>query len=104
MIDFLGMQLVTWAGDYVLGRSLDFSSRAVKAQWQLSSKLPKVSRSWAQVRNELAEVGLLYNAKGDDDGYLDQIELEIAVMPSLGEAGYVYESTEQKSFVRVSPF
>jgi len=93
MIDLLGVQLVAWVGDYVLGKSFGFTSRAVKAQWQLSSKLPIVNRNWAKVRNELAEVGLLYNPEGDDDdGYLDQIDLKIAVLPSLGEAGYVYES------------
>jgi len=46
------------------------------------------------IRDEVAEVGLLYEPQdGTEDGYLDQIRVEVALLPSLGEAGYVYEST-----------
>lgn len=62
--------------------------RTVVARWHLDSKMDVVNRSYKKVRNELSEVGLL--AEGV---YLDSIELEVALLPNFGEAGYVFEKT-----------
>jgi len=66
----------------------------VAAHWSLANKMPQVSSAWNKVRAELYDVGLLYAPENEDDGgYLDQIELEVAAIHSLGEAGYVFERT-----------
>lgn len=45
--------------------------------------MPRVSRAWAQVRDELCDVGLL-----DDGMFLDRIELEVeAIASSDGSVG-----------------
>ena len=62
--------------------------RIAIARWHLDSKMDAVNRSYNKVRHELSEVGLLA-----DDVYLDSIELEVSLLPSYGEAGYVYEQT-----------
>lgn len=77
---------------YFLSKSTKWTGKTLHAYWHLNARMPTVNRNWHQVRCELAEVGLLYEpASEDDGGYLDQIELQIAALPSLGEAGYVYE-------------
>lgn len=48
--------------------------------------MDKVNRAYNKVRNELAEVGLLY-----DDVYLDKVELVITDVKSKGERGFVFE-------------
>lgn len=61
--------------------------RRTAAAWNsLDQHMPKVNRAFKQVRNELCEVGLLA-----DGVYLDKIDLKISVIPSNGEAGYVFE-------------
>ena len=66
--------------------------RTAEAWWNLDSQMPKVDRSYNQVRSELEEVGLLYYPVDENDGgYLEQIEVVIASMPSSGEAGFVYD-------------
>lgn len=82
---------------------VEFGARAIVGHWNLAERMPHVNRAWRTARRELEEVGLLYDANLDSDdledsgddggsgGYLDQIELEIASLPSIGEAGYVYE-------------
>lgn len=50
-------------------------------------KQKKVELAFNRVRNELCQVGLLA-----DGVYLDEIELCISGIPSLGEAGFVYDS------------
>ncbi len=62
--------------------------RSLSPSWRnLDAQMPMVDRAFNQVRGELCEVGLLA-----DGIYLDQIELAVAILPSLvGEAGYVYE-------------
>lgn len=73
----------------------DFGSRALRAHWNLNGQMPQVNRAWNIVRSELADVGLLYNPIDDSDGgYLDQIELQVSWLPSVGEAGYVYEEVD----------
>lgn len=62
--------------------------RIASAHWSLDSRMGDVNRAYNKVRGELAEVGLLA-----DGVYLDDIELEVALLPSFGEAGYVYEQT-----------
>lgn len=60
---------------------------ALSPSWRnLDAHMPMVNRAFNQVRGELCEVGLLA-----DGMYLDQIELVVAILPSLGEAGYVFE-------------
>lgn len=49
--------------------------------------MKKINTAYNQVRSELEELGLLY-----DGVYLDKIELQISRIPSLGEAGFVYDS------------
>lgn len=48
--------------------------------------MDKVDRAYNFVRNELAELGLLY-----DGIYLDKVELEVTNVKSRGETGYVFE-------------
>jgi hypothetical protein len=84
---------------HLLGRvmkpAIDFGGRATKAHWNLRKQMPQVDRAWNNVRSELADVGLLYPPAGENDGgYLDQIEVQIAWLPSLGEYGYVYEGVD----------
>ena len=55
------------------------ATRSAVARWRLDSKMDRVNRSFQKVRNELCEVGLL-----DDGVYLDCIDLEVALLPSLG--------------------
>jgi hypothetical protein len=47
----------------------------------------RVDAAYNRVRNQLAEIGLLA-----DGVYLDEIELCVSAIPSLGEAGFVYDS------------
>lgn len=51
------------------------------------SRQKQIDQAWHQVRRELYAVGLL--AEGV---YLDEIHLSVAPLPSLGEAGYVFDS------------
>ena len=57
----------------------------------LAQRMPKVDEAWHKVRLELQEVGLLYNAGEEGDGYLDQIELVVSPLPSFGSAGFIYD-------------
>jgi hypothetical protein len=52
-------------------------ARSAAAWWSLDDKMPKVNRAWAQVRDELCEVGLL-----DQGVFLDRIELEVEAIAS----------------------
>ena len=62
-------------------------ARSAAAWWSLDDNMPKVNRAWAQVRDELCEVGLL-----DDGVFLDRIELEIeAIASSNGFVGVFFE-------------
>lgn len=71
-----------------------FTGRTLAAHWHLDRKMASVDRAYNKVRSELSEVGLLYDPIDDsEDGYLDQIRVEVANLPSMGEAGYVYEDT-----------
>lgn len=47
----------------------------------------KIWASYNRVRQELCDLGLLYNGE-----YLDVIDLKISKIPSLGEAGYFFDS------------
>ena len=69
---------LAWPGPSVLQR--------VTAWWSLDDHMPVVDRAYNKVRGELEEVGLL-----SDGVYLDAVELEVSMMPSLGETGYVYD-------------
>jgi|GEM_PF-62318 len=60
--------------------------RTPPALLQRAAKMPLVYRAYNQVREELAEVGLL-----DEGIYLDEIELKVAVLASMGEGGYVFD-------------
>ena len=83
-----------------LAHSVRYVYRTLNARWCLRSQMPKVNRSWNQVRDELTEVGLLYDPSDEHDGgYLEQIELEVAVLPSNGEAGYVCEELGWLSYL-----
>ena len=79
-----------WGTSITIGRLLvpvvRETYRAVESWWTLDERMPEVNRAFSKVRNELCEVGLL-----DEGVYLDQIDLMVAVLPSFGEAGYVYE-------------
>jgi hypothetical protein len=71
---------------------IEYGHRTITSHWHLPSRMAQVNRAWEKVRSELYDVGLLYAPEDDEDGgYLDQIELIIADLPSLGEAGYVFE-------------
>ncbi len=79
---------------YIVRPGVKKGIATARAQWRLQSQMPRVDRAWNKVRNELAEVGLLYEPDATDewDGYLDQIRLEVAFLPSLNdEMGYVFE-------------
>jgi len=87
----------------VLRKTGPYVWKTIKANWKLNSQMPKVERAWHKVRCELTEVGLLYEPDPNDesdDGYLDQIELEVSVLPSkgkkagVGEAGFVCENID----------
>lgn len=69
---------LVWPGPSVLQR--------LAAWWSLDDHMPVVDRAYNKVRCELEEVGLLA-----DGVYLDSVELEVSMMPSLGETGYVYD-------------
>ena len=56
-----------------------------------SDRIPAVDSAWHKVRNELLEVGLLYDASEDGDGYLDQIDLMVSALPSIRSAAYVFD-------------
>jgi len=71
----------TWA-------TYQYLSKTHEAWTNLDGEMPKVTRSFQKVRQELCEIGLL--AKGV---WLDQIELYVAVLPSMGEAGYVFDDS-----------
>ena len=63
------------------------AARSAAAWWSLGDNMPKVNRAWAQVRDELCEVGLL-----DDGVFLDAIELEVEVIASSdGFVGVFFE-------------
>jgi hypothetical protein len=63
------------------------AARSAAAWWSLGENMPKVNRAWAQVRDELCEVGLL-----DDGVFLDAIELEVeAIASSDGFVGVFFE-------------
>jgi hypothetical protein len=65
------------------------AARSAAARLSLGDNMPKVNRAWAQVRDELCEVGLL-----DDGMFLDRIELEVeAIASSDGSAGVFFEET-----------
>ena len=65
----------------------DRIARSVTAWWTLDDNMPKVNRAWAQVRDELCEVGLL-----DEGVFLDCIELEVeAIASSDGFVGVCFE-------------
>jgi len=55
-----------------------------------------VNAAWTKVYAELEEVGLAHDPVDDDDGgYLHQIRLEVAWLPSMrGELGFVYEGLD----------
>ena len=80
---------------YIVRPGIKKGIATVRAQWRLQSQMPSVDRAWNKVRNELAEVGLLYEPDAtneNDGGYLDQIRLEVALLPSFNdEMGYVFE-------------
>jgi len=64
------------------------AARSAAAWLSLSENMPKVNRAWAQVRDELHEVGLL-----DDGVLLDSIELEVeAIASSNGFVGAFFEN------------
>lgn len=64
-------------------------ARSATSWWSLNDNMPKVNRAWAQVRDELCEVGLL-----EDGVFLDCIELEIeAIASSDGFVGVFFEET-----------
>lgn len=76
----------------VVRPAIELSYRTAVAHWSLGDQMPTVSRCYNKVRGELEEVGLLYDPVDEnDDGYLEQIELNVALLPSMGEAGYVFE-------------
>ena len=70
----------------VFFKGFEFVSSSISAWHGLDDRLPEVTAAYNRVRNELCEVGLL-----DEGVYLDQIRLEVSLLPSLGEAGYVYD-------------
>lgn len=61
-------------------------SRTLDAWNDLPSKMPTVNLAYNKVRRELGEVGLLADGIG-----LDEVELFVATLPSMGEAGYVFD-------------
>jgi hypothetical protein len=62
-------------------------ARTVQAYWSLGDNMPKLNRAWAEVRDELCEVGLL-----DDGVFLDSIELEVEAIASRdGFVGVFFE-------------
>jgi len=94
MIETLTSQINALISEGVLAQTVRLPGRFLNAHWRLNSQIGKVSREWNRVRHELANVGLLYAPEIETDGgYLDQIELQISILPSMSEAGYVYEST-----------
>ena len=60
--------------------------RTAKAWRNLAGKMPSVDLAYNKVRQELCDVGLLSEGVG-----LDEIELIVATLPSMGEAGYVFD-------------
>ena len=65
------------------------AARSAAAWLSLGDNMPKVNRVWAQVRDELCEVGLR-----DDGMFLDRIELEVeAIASSDGFVGVFFEET-----------
>lgn len=70
-----------------------YTGKVLEARWHLDERMPAVDRAYNKVRDELLDVGLLYDPQDEtEDGYLDQIRVEVAYLPSvLGEAGYVFE-------------
>lgn len=61
-------------------------SRTLDAWKDLPSKMPTVNLAYNKVRQDLCDVGLLADGVG-----LDEIEMFVAVLPSMGEAGYVFD-------------
>lgn len=61
--------------------------------------MDRVNAAWTKVYAELEEVGLAYEPVDEDDGgYLHQIRLEVAWLPSARvELGYVYEGASWQS-------
>lgn len=82
MLDLISDSVIRWLG----GHAARFTWRTGRAWYELDEKMPLVNRSFNKVRDELEEVGLLA-----DGVYLDEIELMVAVLPSFGEAGYVFD-------------
>jgi hypothetical protein len=74
--------IISWA----VSKACAEAYRAASAWWSLDDHMPKVSRAFNKVREELYDVGLLA-----EDTYLDKIDLIVSAIPSYGEAGYVYE-------------
>ena len=89
-----GLSLEGFAWSLIVKPAIKLSYDTAAAHWSLNEQMANVNRSYNKVRSELEDVGLLYTPKDEDeDGYLEQIELEVAWLPSLfGEAGYVFES------------
>ena len=68
--------------------ALKLPTKMVAARWKLDIHMGAVSRSYNKVRAELTEVGLLA-----DGVFLDSTEVQVALMTSMGEAGYVFEKS-----------
>jgi hypothetical protein len=69
-----------------LTTAAEIPSRTWNAWKELPSKMPTVNLAYNKVRRELAEVGLLADGTG-----LDEVELFVAILPSMDEAGYVFD-------------
>ena len=71
----------------ILTNAATIPSRTLDAWKDLPRKVPKVSLTYNKVRQELWDLGLLADGVG-----LDEIELFVAALPSMGEAGYVFDN------------
>ena len=49
----------------------------------LAQRMPKVDAAWHKVRLELEEVGLLYDAGEEGDGYLDPVSYTHLTLPTI---------------------
>ena len=69
--------------------------------WAWDCDMNHVDSAWTNVYSEIEEAGLAYEPSNDrDGGYLHQIRLEVAWMPSIyGELGYVYEGSTWMSYL-----
>ena len=68
--------------------AFSYAATAIASWKNLDGEMPKVTRAHNKVRQELCDAGLLA-----DGIWLDQIPLYVAVIPSLGEAGYVFDDS-----------